>query len=80
MDSSVEYDVLAIRDVCGPTGYEPNIQALIVSKETKKGGDIINEVRREKGMKELEVFVMDILGGDEKLSSTTLRQIEAEKK
>lgn len=78
VDDSVDYDVLTIRDVCGPTGYEPNIQALIVSKETEKGGDTINEVRRGKGLKELEVFVVDILGGNEKLSSTTLRQLESE--
>lgn len=80
VDDSVDYDVLTIRDVCGPTGYEPNIQALIVSKETEKGGDTINEVRRGKGLKELEVFVVDILGGNEKLSSTTLRQLESENK
>lgn len=78
-DPSVTIEILPINDVCGPTGHEPNIQALIVSKETQAGGDTVNEVRKEKGLSPLEVFVVDILGGKEKLSSTTLRQMEYEK-
>lgn len=78
-DPSVTTEILPINDICGPTGHEPNIQALIVSKETQAGGDTINEVRKEKGLRPLEVFVVDILGGKEKLSSTTLRQMEYEK-
>lgn len=31
------YDVVPIHDVYGPTAVDPNIQALIVSKETVKG-------------------------------------------
>ena len=35
----VEYDMVAITDVCGPTGWDPNIQALVVSKETISGAE-----------------------------------------
>ena len=31
------YDVVPIIDVYGPTGWDPNIQALVVSKETLSG-------------------------------------------
>jgi len=31
------YDVVPIDDVYGPTGWDPNIQALVVSKETLSG-------------------------------------------
>lgn len=31
------YDIVPIHDVYGPTAVEPNIQALVVSKETLKG-------------------------------------------
>ena len=31
------YDVVPIVDVYGPTGWDPNIQALVVSKETLSG-------------------------------------------
>ena len=79
VDKALVFDILPINDVCGPTGYEPNIQALIVSKETEAGGQTINKVRKEKALRELDVFVVDILGGNEKLSSTTLRQLQYEK-
>ena len=35
----VEYDLVSITDVCGPTAWDPNIQALVVSKETISGAD-----------------------------------------
>ena len=35
---SVEYDIVPITDVYGPTGWDPNIQALVVSRETLSGG------------------------------------------
>lgn len=31
------YDIVPINDVYGPTGWDPNIQALVVSKETLNG-------------------------------------------
>lgn len=80
LDSTLEYDILPINDVCGPTGYEPNIELLIVSEETKAGGDFVNKTRSEKGLTQLSIFVVNVLGGKEKLSSTYLRQLESEKK
>ncbi|XBW36978.1 hypothetical protein QEN19_002558 [Hanseniaspora menglaensis] len=77
LDISLKYEILPINDICGPTGYEPNIQALIVSQETMSGGDFINKTRAEKGLSQLAIFVVNILGGEEKLSSTYLRQLES---
>ena len=34
----LEYDIVPIQDVYGPTAVDPNIQALVVSKETLSGG------------------------------------------
>ena len=34
----LEYHIVPIRDVYGPTAVDPNIQALVVSKETLSGG------------------------------------------
>ena len=31
------YEIVALTDVYGPTGWDPNIQALVVSKETLPG-------------------------------------------
>jgi len=35
----LEYDIVPINDVYGPTGWDPNVQALVVSQETLKGAD-----------------------------------------
>jgi pantetheine-phosphate adenylyltransferase len=35
---SLDYDIVPIHDVYGPTATDPNIQALVVSKETASGG------------------------------------------
>jgi hypothetical protein len=32
-------DIVPITDVYGPTAWDPNIQAIVVSKETKGGAD-----------------------------------------
>ena len=32
-------EIVPITDVYGPTGWDPNVQALVVSKETLSGGD-----------------------------------------
>jgi pantetheine-phosphate adenylyltransferase len=34
---SLVYDIVPINDVYGPTGWDPNIQALVVSRETLGG-------------------------------------------
>lgn len=35
----ITYDVVPITDVYGPTGWDPNIQALVVSQETVNGAE-----------------------------------------
>ena len=35
---SLVYDIVPLHDVYGPTATDPNIQALVVSKETASGG------------------------------------------
>jgi phosphopantetheine adenylyltransferase len=35
---SLVYDIVPINDVYGPTATDPNIQALVVSRETASGG------------------------------------------
>lgn len=76
-----------IQDPFGPTITEQEIDALIVSGETRKGGEAVNEKRKELGWKELKVFEVDVLDADEeekgngvkegfegKLSSSSIRE------
>ena len=80
-----------IQDPFGPTITEEAISALVISGETRSGGKAVNDKRKEKGWKELEVFEVDVLdaGEDEresvregfegKLSSTAIREKLARK-
>jgi phosphopantetheine adenylyltransferase len=73
-----------IQDPFGPTITEENLGALIISAETRSGGKAVNDKRKEKGWKELDVFEVDVLdaaeenaavteGFENKLSSTAIR-------
>jgi pantetheine-phosphate adenylyltransferase len=50
-----------IRELTEPTGIatEPGFDVLVVSPETKAGGEKVNEKRRENGLKPLEIEVVD---------------------
>jgi len=60
----LELDLPPLTDVYGPTGWEPNIQALIVSKETLSGANAIAKHRQEKDLPSLQEFVVDVIGPD----------------
>lgn len=45
---TLQMDVVAINDVFGPTRYDPNVDCIVVSQETSKGGEIVNAERQKK--------------------------------
>ena len=45
---TLRMDVVAIDDVFGPTAYDPDVDCIVVSQETSKGGEIVNAVRQKK--------------------------------
>lgn len=66
-----------IYDIYGPTATVEAIDALVVSKETRSGGDAVNKFRLNKGWHALKVYEVDLIGGSsalDKLSSTELRK------
>ncbi|EAU88686.2 pantetheine-phosphate adenylyltransferase [Coprinopsis cinerea okayama7 len=83
----LEYDVVEISDVYGPTGWDPDVQALVISRETKKGGEMVATHRASQNLPPLETFVIDVISateesldhddavwlGKNKLSSTFIR-------
>ena len=77
----IQVRVVPIKDVCGPTGTEPAIEGLVVSRETLNGGEFVNKTRVEKGFHPLQIHVVNMLGGNqedgwkEKMSSTDIRRI-----
>jgi len=66
-----------IQDAFGPTITMQEVTSIIVSEETKSGGAMINDKRKEKGWNELEVFTVGLIEsseGEGKLSSTKIRE------
>lgn len=76
---------IEITDPCGPTITDSAIDGLVLSAETRAGGQIINDKRKEQGWNPLQVLEVDVLDADEnardpqsqdfhsKLSSTAIR-------
>lgn len=56
---------IEIWDPFGPTITDEDIDALIISAETRAGGKAVNQKRQEKSWKELDVFEVDVLDADE---------------
>jgi pantetheine-phosphate adenylyltransferase len=61
---AVVMDVVEIQDAFGPTAYDPDIQALVVSRETLSGGQKVNSTRSDERLSQLEVFVIDVISSD----------------
>jgi len=92
--SSLEYDIVAIHDVYGPTAVDPDIQGLVVSKETLSGGIAIEKKRKELGFSATEIFVIEVISAKDvaldsddpellkktKISSTFIREWVANKR
>ncbi|ODV82425.1 Nucleotidylyl transferase, partial [Suhomyces tanzawaensis NRRL Y-17324] len=75
-------EIYKINDVCGPTGFLEDIDALVVSAESSKGGEFVNNYRAERGFRQLDILSILVIGGDKsseengwkgKLSSTDIR-------
>jgi phosphopantetheine adenylyltransferase len=81
-NGSIEIVCVCIQDAFGPTITVENMQALVVSGETREGGKAVNEKRLEKGWNPLEVYEVDVLdaGGKEAAvaaAATTTNGFEA---
>ncbi|WVQ71610.1 hypothetical protein IAR50_001150 [Cryptococcus sp. DSM 104548] len=64
---TLQLDVLRIDDALGPTRSDPDIQALVCSRETLSGGEYVNNSRKGAGLDELELFVVDVIAEREEV-------------
>jgi pantetheine-phosphate adenylyltransferase len=73
--------IIPLGDVYGPGAEKNEIEALIVSPETKKGGELVNKKRAQLGLAPLAlVEVPHVLSSDGKIiSSTRIRQGEIDR-
>ncbi len=49
INQNISCDIVPLRDMFGPSGDRPELQAIVVSKETEKGGALVNAKRAENG-------------------------------
>lgn len=62
-----------IIDPYGPSTRIEDLEAIVVSRETVKGGDAVNKKRVENGMSALDVIVVELVeGADEILNETKI--------
>ena len=81
----LELTLVPINDIYGPTAYDPEISAIVISEETRAGAESVNKLRKEKDLQQLEMFVIDVIGekkgkvglenmAQDKMSSTKIRE------
>jgi pantetheine-phosphate adenylyltransferase len=75
------YTLKRLEEPYGPTVHDPEIDAIVVSNETEPVAHKINEIREQKGIKPLKIFVISwVLAEDGKpISSTRIRNGEIDR-
>ena len=74
-EKDLSLNIVAISDPFGPTITDHTIDAIIVSSETLMGAKKINQIRRDRSMKPLDVLITRRSMGAT-LSSTFLRNMQ----
>lgn len=71
LKSGLTIKYVEIFDPCGPTITDKSISVLVLSAETRSGGQAVNDKRRDKGWSPLDILEVDVLdAGDEETSQT----------
>lgn len=45
----------------GPTKYDPTFDMIVVSEETKRGGDKVNELREKNNLSKLDIHIVNLI-------------------
>lgn len=64
----IVYDIVPISDPFGPSIEDASISCIVVSQETVRGGEKINQIRKEKGMEELKIVTIALVPEEKKES------------
>lgn len=61
IDNTLIYEIVPIQDPFGPTASDPDLDLIVVSSETMKGGEKVNEIRRGKNFRELAIYSIPLV-------------------
>lgn len=77
---SLQYEIVPLSDAFGPSVTDPQLQCIVVSEETRRGGEAVNWKRVENGLPELVLYEIPLIKDthhtdieEEKISSSSLR-------
>ena len=72
------FEIVELDDDFGPAVIEGNVDALVVSNETSKKGDILNTLRVEQNLNPVEIVIvpMKMASDGNRISSTRIRNSE----
>lgn len=75
---SNDFEIKEIFDSCGSADTDSLLDAIVVSHETEKSAEYINNIRLEKGLIPLDIIVIDWVLADDgiPISSTRIRRRE----
>lgn len=79
VNPNLNYQIVAISDIYGPTITDPELECIVVSEETKRGADKINLARREKGWPELQIRVVDLVGVQDRSQQQAMSRLNENK-
>jgi phosphopantetheine adenylyltransferase/dephospho-CoA kinase len=61
IDKSICFEIIPINNLYGPTATDHDLQLIVVSDETLKGGFKVNDIRRERNFPELEIYSIPLV-------------------
>ena len=72
------FEIVKLDDDFGPAVIDGDVDALVVSNETHKKGDILNVLRKERNLKPVEIVIvpMKMASDGNRISSTRIRNSE----
>ena len=72
------FEIAKLDDDFGPAVIQGNVDALVVSEETRKKGDILNALRKERKLDPVEIIIvpMKMASDGNRISSTRIRNSE----
>ena len=75
---SCSFEIAKLDDDFGPAIIEGDVDALVVSDETSKKGDILNALRKERNLTPVEIVIvpMKMASDGNRISSTRIRNSE----
>lgn len=61
IDNTLTYQIESIADAFGPTKSDDNLQMIVVSEETRRGGEYVNALRAKNGLSQLDIHVIELV-------------------